>query len=328
MLAPDNFFRRIVGDYFRFAVNFFRTEYVYRKKFTRRKAGNHTPSLVVFFVDGYMIHGGLGDRLKGIISTYAVCKVKSLPFRICFDTPFALQDYLVPNRYDWIPKPGERIVFSRKCAKIVNVHNHPKSNALFGLPQDSPIQYHVYGNMNILDRINERFAVDFKWADLFDELFRPSDLLAESVGEHLRRIGGPYLSLHFRFQQLLGDFRDPDCETLPVAERERLICQCLDYVSKMQQQVSSKILVLSDSSTWIKRLEEKALENVHTLPGEVVHMDYAGKDDRHLKTFLDFFMLRQSVKIVAVVAGRMRISEFPRYAALSAGIPYETVHLG
>jgi hypothetical protein len=278
-----------------------------------------------------MIHGGLGDRLKGIISTYAVCKIKSLPFRICFDSPFVLQDYLVPNRYDWMVKPGERVVFSRKCAKIINVHNYPESNALFGLPQASSMQYHVYGNMNILDRINERFAVDFRWADLFDELFRPSDLLAQSIGEHTARTGGAYISLHFRFQQLLGDFRDPDCKTLPVAQREALIRRSLDYVLDIQKQVPSKILVLSDSNSFIKRLEEQATDNVRTLPGEVVHMDYAGKGDNaspsHLKTFLDFFMLRQSIKVVTVVADRMRMSEFPLYAALSAGIPHETVRI-
>ncbi|MDR2138473.1 MAG: hypothetical protein LBP50_02845 [Tannerella sp.] len=331
MPAPDNFLRRIVGDYFRFAVNFFRTASVYRKKYTSQKAGNHTPSLVVFFVDGAMIHGGLGDRLKGIISAYAVCKAKSLPFRICFDHPFMLQDYLVPNRYDWITKPDERIVFSKKCAKIINVHNYPQSNALFRIPSSSSIQYHVYGNMNILERINERFATHFQWADLFDELFRPSALLAESIREHIARIGGDYVTLHFRFQQLLGDFCDPDGETLPLSRREWLIRQCLDYVAEQQKLIPSQILVLSDSHSFIKRVEEQAMEKVHTLPGNVVHMDYAGSGDgllpAHLKTFLDFFMLRHAIKAVTVVADRMRISEFPLYAALSAGIPHETVHL-
>ena len=44
--------------------------------------------------------GGLSDRFRGITSIYAECKHKNLPFRIVFE-PFCLQDYLVPNKYDW-----------------------------------------------------------------------------------------------------------------------------------------------------------------------------------------------------------------------------------
>ncbi|MDR3193890.1 MAG: hypothetical protein LBT76_01185 [Tannerella sp.] len=330
MLAHDHFIRRIIGDHFRFAINFFRTANVYRRKFSATGRKRHTPSLVVFMVDGFMIHGGLGDRLKGIVSTYALCKVKSLPFRICFDSPFVLQDYLAPNRYDWIPGADEGIVFSRKCARIVNVHNDPQAKALLGLRPSRSRQYHVYGNMDLLERIHGRWGIRFDWSDLFDELFKPSEALAEAIAANRQRIGGAYVSMHFRFQQLLGDFTDPDCAILPAAERERLVETCAACVEETQRQTGCRLLVISDSRRFLERME--GLANVHTLPGIVVHMDYVQTEENasvaHLKTFLDFFMLRCSEKVYTVAATGMHLSGFPLYAARSAGIPYEIIRLG
>ena len=56
---------------------------------------------VLFMCDGKMLHGGLFDRLKGAISIYAVSKVIGKRFGIYFVSPFLLEEYLVPNLYDW-----------------------------------------------------------------------------------------------------------------------------------------------------------------------------------------------------------------------------------
>lgn len=50
--------------------------------------------LHVAMVDGESFHGGMCDRFKGIISLYAYCKYRSLPFRIRYTYPFKLEDYL------------------------------------------------------------------------------------------------------------------------------------------------------------------------------------------------------------------------------------------
>lgn len=58
-------------------------------------------------VDGETFHGGLCDRFKGIISLYAYCKYRGLPFRIRYTYPFRLEDYLAPAAYDWTLREGE-----------------------------------------------------------------------------------------------------------------------------------------------------------------------------------------------------------------------------
>ena len=58
-------------------------------------------STVIYMANGYTWHGGLADRLKGIVSLYAWCSDHSKPFKINFCHPFRLHNYLIPNEYDW-----------------------------------------------------------------------------------------------------------------------------------------------------------------------------------------------------------------------------------
>lgn len=61
----------------------------------------------IFMCDGRMPHGGLSDRLKGALSTYRMARVMGYKFRIHWDSPFNLTDYLVPNRVQWQIAPSE-----------------------------------------------------------------------------------------------------------------------------------------------------------------------------------------------------------------------------
>ena len=48
---------------------------------TLGKPGGGQP-VCVAMVDGRAFHGGMCDRVKGIVSLYAYCKCHNLPFRI------------------------------------------------------------------------------------------------------------------------------------------------------------------------------------------------------------------------------------------------------
>ena len=51
---------------------------------------------------------GLTDRFKGIVSMYALSKAIGVPFRLIFDHPFELSEFLEPHAYNWKPQAGER----------------------------------------------------------------------------------------------------------------------------------------------------------------------------------------------------------------------------
>ena len=161
---------------------------------------------VVFMCDGKMIHGGLTDRIRGILSTYQVAKRHHLPFKINWITPFELTEFLLPNKIDWTINPQEirydnnsfpAIMFKLPIERrFENFYNEIVFKNFFRNPKN---QTHVYTN---LDFARKNFAY------LYNELFKPSDYLLSSLDPHLSNLGENYISFSFRYTGLLGDFKD------------------------------------------------------------------------------------------------------------------------
>lgn len=84
---------------------------------------------------------------------------------------------------------------------------------------------------------------------------------------------------------------------MSVNERDKLIERCLNFIKKIKQrhQDVSKILITSDSQTFLQRAKEK-YEYVYTIPGEVYHIDYTNNKEKfaYMKSFVDLFMLSEA----------------------------------
>ena len=57
---------------------------------------------IIICFDGFSQHGGLVDRLKGIISFYETAKQTGFEFKIYHEFPQRLEAFLEPNQYNWI----------------------------------------------------------------------------------------------------------------------------------------------------------------------------------------------------------------------------------
>lgn len=273
--------------------------------------------------------GGLSDRLRGITSIYGECKRKNLPFKIVFE-PLHLQDYLVPNQYDW-QIDSKNICWDIKkvypCT-LLTYNNDLENNAQIAA-QKKILQYylnksykqiHIYSNMAIADN---DFSV------LFNELFRPSERLQNQIDYHLRKLGGEkkYISLTFRFRQLLGDFKEGG-DILPESERESYILKCIKGVEELHSRYpSERILVTSDSKRFLDRLSH--LEYVYVIPGAVVHMGFTfdASQDIYIKSFIDYFMLSNAKKVFQMTDKLLFLSGFPKRAAMLTNAPYEEIEL-
>lgn len=287
--------------------------------------------MVVFVVDGFLNHGGLTDRFNGIISTYAICKAKNLNFRIKWDYPFPLQDYLNTNEYDWRLQNSDIFALNRHSKSVI-VLNDPKSEALFSLSRDK--QYHVYANSNIIDQVNRRYKKKYVWSDLFNELFKPGEELSEELSFHTSRFKRDYIGVVFRFQQLLGDFKEGNYKVLPDNLRESLINKCVTETLKIRD--SKKIydvLVTSDSLTYLARINNE--KNIYTIPGKVVHITFSEHEEKkvYLKSFVDLYMLSKTQKVYSVITkemtidGHLFLTTFPEYAAKIGKVEFERVYL-
>ena len=304
------------------------TYYMLRHYDWKRTGKKVRHPMLVFMVTntkGFYV-GGMVDRFKGMISTYAWCKQRNVDFRIRHIYPFELADYLEPAQYDWRLKEGEYTTSIWDSTLM-------RARGEYGrrLVRKSVVnkQIHYYGNRDFLFYINETGGTDYTWGELFYELFRPGKKLAEEVERKRNEIGQPYISAVFRFQNLLGDFKEYRFEALGNSEkREELIQICLNGLFDLQKTYpNTPILVTSDSSTFIERAS--AFPGIHIIEGKRVHMgcstdaDY----DTYLKSFVDFYMLVGSQRIFSLGTSEMYPTQFPMYAAKVNDIPFERVLL-
>lgn len=285
--------------------------------------------------------GGLADRLRAITSIYAECKRQALPFRIVFE-PLHLQDYLQPNTYDWRIEEQDIIWDTKRCypCTILTYHHNLKSRLqrfvqrtlLHHFMGKRAEQIHIYSNMA---------TEETRYGELFKELFVPTGELQEQIDFHLHRIGGAgnYVSMTFRFRQLLGDFKEGG-EILDANERTDYTRRCITCVEQMHRKIPGKrILVTSDSTTFLAALHAHVYGEhadmgatdgwLYLIPGKVVHIGFTFDANRktYMKSFIDYYMLSYASTIYLIRDKRMYHSGFPYRAALLNGADYEEIHL-
>ncbi|WP_459189883.1 hypothetical protein ACGE0T_07365 [Parabacteroides sp. APC149_11_2_Y6] len=282
-------------------------------------------TLYIVMIDGRFFHGGLSDRLKGIVSLYAYCKATKKNFRINFSSPFNLSQFLLSNEYDWTLRNNEFISTSFFSASPLIIINEYNGERLFKLKTKK--QVHYYNNRDIVDKVNQVYNQHYVWGDLFKELFKPVPELEELISFHIKKIGGPYISIVFRFQQLLGDFEEYNFPVLDEEKKEILIDKCLRSIEDVKKTYSNySILVTSDSISFLKRAK---LLDVYILPGKIVHIDVTKGEQANVygKSFLDMFMLSNSKMIFSIGTSDMYPSEFPLYASKINNIPFKRILL-
>lgn len=282
--------------------------------------------ILVFNVDdSRMYSGGLADRFKGAVSAYAWCKCNGIAFRIRYIYPFQISDYLVPGSYDWRLKDEEYT----RCLWDSRVFYARGEHGRRFLKLGDKRQIHYYGNMDILSAVNARYGTDYRWGELYKELFTPGEAIRVQLKDLKTKMGQPYVSAVFRFQNLLGDFEEYSFKSEQDEERKHaMISRCVDGIRMIQaSHPGMPVLVTSDSSTFLETASE--MQGVHIIPGRVVHVGSCSGEsfETYLKSFVDFYMLSGSIKIYSLYTEEMYKSEFPMYAAKVDDIPFERIAL-
>lgn len=286
------------------------------------KCNDSIPYVISLF-DRKVNPGGLSDRLLGIVSVYDACKSSNRSYKIYHIVPFNLSDFLVPNKYDWgiIEKEinydiSSKILFIRSLIPYRNQKRQKRLIHLINKYRES--QLHVYSNLDSF--------TPGTFSSLFNELFKPSVLLQTQINQHLSAIGCKYVSATFRFQQLLGDFKEGNFDILSPEDRLQLIERCLESIKELiNTNKGSKILVTSDSTTFLKVACE--IPNVYVIPGTIVHMAFindAAKES-YLKSFVDLYMIAHADKVYSIKIGKMYDSGFPKIASKIFDKPFELI---
>lgn len=291
------------------------------------------PGRIVVMANEKVHNGGLGDRLHGFISMYIFCHKHGYEFKInnCF--PFRLHDYLEPNNYDWDVEP-EDIVYD------LNVSEPLLMACTFKKYQGTAEQEARFMNRYLLWRIKKNKGKEIHvytnehmanspavYSKYFHRLFRPSKALKDAVAQNKKRIGGQYISITLRFQNLFGDFYEGKYPTLSSEEQEALRKKVIGKIRELYAKYpkETRVLVTSDSRTFLDAL--KGEPYVYTIPGRIVHMSYSDNKefDVHLKSFVDLMMLADAQKLYLLVTEPMFHSGFAESASFINNRPYEVI---
>lgn len=278
-------------------------------------------------------YGGLADRLKGIVAAFAMAKEKGIDFGLFFSYPFPMEDFLVPNTYDWCIKK-EDICRNLSAVDIIFLYdfgaNHPQYEAkqqekyLRHAIQANGRQKHVYSNASF-------YLENKNFGNLFCELFKPSERLQSSIDCNLSAIGGEYISISCRFLDLLGDFNETSGRGVRLSEEERIqlfgkIKAAIDDLHG--ENPRCRVLVNSDSETFLNQY--RGMDWVYIIPGNITHVD-AEEDaysyEKYEKTFLDFFLIAHAKKIYLIKSKEMYYSKYPVVASKLYQAPFKMVEV-
>jgi hypothetical protein len=282
-----------------------------------------TKTLIVM-IDGRMKHGGIADRLRGIVSIYHYAKKKGYNFKIYHSSPFSLKNYLKPNRINWEIEEQE-LIYDIRYSKPIFLESlgilgeHWTQERILNInTNDNRKQYHIYTNIDLYPKF---FEEDFNC------LFKPSLPLVNELEKHLSLIGESFITVTLRFQQLLGDFIEGDYPILNDVDRKKLIDKCIQKVIAIQKTyaIESKILVTSDSSLFLEAVD--VLPYVYVIQGKVVHIDYTTGSlfDVYLKSFVDMLMISKAQQSFLLVTGGMYKSGFAQRAAMIGNVRYKEI---
>lgn len=289
------------------------------KYYSENELPNQTKKEIICTFDGTIHHGGLGDRLRGITSVYEYCKRNNRIFKINFTDPFNLETFLLPNKYDWRINKNQISKNINEARPVVFdcdlnffekfIHRHTMKTMF---KKDK--QIHVYTNT---------FCYDKSYAKNFHELFKPSPYLQTAIDEQLYIINTKYITISFRFCQLLGNFNQDVLKPLSPDKQKQLIEQSKQVLYKLKKRhpECSKIVVTSDSTNFISAIQ--AIPFVYIIPGNITHSNYKATDEAQLKTFLDFYIIANAEKVYMARTKIMYKSGFALRAAKINNIPFE-----
>ena len=260
-----------------------------------------------------------------MISCYAYAKAIGTPFRIEHICPFDLSDYLVPNHYDWLLKPGEKSLNLKYASPVFFICTVLGYHSLKFFRISKKRQHHLFTNSNYIKDINERYHKDYIFNELFSELFKPSVILEKELSVHQKELkkSGGFISVSFRFMQLMGDFKDCYGDVLPEKEKVELVEKSLSVIRNLYEKEQKTLLVTSDSQSFLN--EAAKLDFVYVVPGKIGHIGFSNERDVYIKMFVDFLLISRADHVYMAHSGKMYRSNFARTAALSGGAPYDVI---
>lgn len=285
---------------------------------------NEKKTIVICF-DGVFSHGGLVDRIKGVISFYEVAKELQFDFKIRFDHPFDLSIYFEPNAYNW--QLEKEVRYNPFDTEIFYLMDNFDCNPIELIQKSKAKTILVYCNIDYSRAIFPTLSFDehaSKWEANFNELFKKSDFLTQEIAKLPQE---EHLVFHTRFTSLMGDFKDSSVKLISEEEKQQLVLKLVDKIHEKASLFPNRsVYVLSDSVIFLNYIKRNT--NYKVLEGTPKHVDIKNNNadlESHTKTLTDFFFIASSDSVYLLKEKKMYMSGFSKYAAILGNKPFEVI---
>lgn len=260
-------------------------------------------------------HPGLADRIKAIVSSYNIAKANGYKYKLYFETPFRLFDYLMPN-YDMGVNLSD-IDYSLFDTRLTRERYKENLIKLRPNKQYQCYEYEGHSMPRVFPNTGRR------WCDVFHEMFRPSVKL-EAAYKSLNIKEHTYVSCHLRFVNALEKFENTFFDNYISSEMDRqsLINRCKKGIQEILDENPNKdVYVFSDSKLFLDSLADIP---VKVLPHDKIeHVSEGADDDSVLKTFLDLYVMSKGDAVYRFCAPELySISHYALLAATIGDIPF------
>ena len=289
------------------------------------KSFNNKPRIIIC-CDGIFPHGGLIDRLKGIVSFYEVAIKLDYDFFIYFDNPFELTSFLIPNKVNWIISKKD-INYNPRTSSILYLMDNFDLNPVELVKSKKSKNIIVYSNVDYLEKINlgkSHQEINTIWRNNFNTLFKESAQLHAAIKKLTQE---KRITIHTRFTSLMGDFKDTTSGILNEIEKHDLMLKIIKEIDIIQSlDNNSKIYILSDSIFFLDYIKRNT--SYHTLAGSPKHTDIKNNQsnlESHFKTFSDFYFMVNSDEIYLLRLDKMYNSGFSRYASILGNKEFKVI---
>ena len=162
-----------------------------------------------------------------------------------------------------------------------------------------------------------------KWCNLFQELFAPSKKLQRAYDE-LNIKPRSYISVHIRFVNALEHFENTffNNHLKSQEERDKLIRRCRNGIKTIiNEYKDTPIYVFSDSKVFLSEISDLPVLTLDN--SKIKHVSNTNDDDSTLKTFLDLYVMSQSIAVCRFRAPEIySISHYALLAATIGDIPF------
>jgi hypothetical protein len=276
-----------------------------------------TDESVIFMVDGSKSHGGLTDRLKGMISSYFLSQHYRLNFFLFYQFPFDFNKI-------WFSKSKniQTLVINPFKVKIWHFSISSMKNgydSFLKLPFQGKTNL-IYSNVNLLsyDENNKPWQPIFvaKYLELKGYF---EDKLAQSFSEkHPIIKPKQYAVIHFRCMNYFGDFEDSGLPTLSLDEQENIIIAISQEIQLLRNKFdSTNYFIISDSRKLLIALQNRGFNVFDTK--ETAHIDVAGyPEDFYMRGFEEFLLLQNSNAIQSIILFHERKAFNSHYAYMAS----------